>query len=162
MQSHFSHRYSPAGGAITLYRLLGLALAVSIQSCSMLSPPKVRPAVDVTGMWQGSSFGVCIARLPRCGNVVLISLSMIQDQSEISGFYRCAWGNALCRNMNTEGKIAVGSISGSNVSLRLMFEDVSSCIFSGTFSQDQGSGSYMCMQGGGLVERGYWKVRREA
>jgi hypothetical protein len=162
MQSHFTHASSTATGASRLYPLLGLALAVSIQSCSMLSPPKVRPAVDVTGMWQGSSFGVCIGRLPRCGYVVLISLSMIQDHSEISGFYRCARGNSLCRNMNTEGKIAVGSISGSNVSLRLMFEDVSSCIFNGTFSQDEGSGSYMCMQGGGLVERGYWKVRREA
>ncbi|MGO9060329.1 MAG: hypothetical protein ACLQU2_23550, partial [Candidatus Binataceae bacterium] len=66
----------------------------------------------------------------------------------------------MCRNLNTQGRIAVGKIRGSGVSLRVMFEDVSSCIFNGTFSSDSGGGAYICLQGGGIVERGYWNVRR--
>jgi hypothetical protein len=162
MLLHITHPSSAAPANITSWLLLSLSLTALIQSCAMLSPPKIRPAVDVTGMWQGSSFGACMARLPRCGAVVLISLSMIQDESKITGFYRCATGNTICRNLNTEGNIAVGTISGSSVSLRVMFEDVSSCLFNGTFSTESGSGSYICMQGGGMVERGHWKVRREA
>ena len=90
----------------------------------------------------------------------MISLSMMQDSSQITGTYRCATGNVICRNLNTQGRIAVGTISGTGVSLRIMFEDVSSCIFSGKFSSDSGAGSYICLQGGGIVERGFWKVKR--
>ena len=104
--------------------------------------------------------GSCVARMSRCGGTVLISLSMIQDKSKISGMYRCATGNAMCRNLNISGNIAVGRISGPGVSLRVMFEDVSSCIFNGTFSDDAGAGAYICMQGGGIVDRGFWKVKR--
>ena len=104
--------------------------------------------------------GSCVGRMPGCGRVVRISLSMIQTKSEVTGTYHCATGNALCRNMNTQGHIAVGQISGPGLSLRIMFQDVSSCIFNGTFSADTGGGAYICLQGGGIVERGYWNVKR--
>ncbi len=92
--------------------------------------------------------------------MVLISLSMIQTESEITGIYRCATGNTICRNLNTTGKIVAGTISGQRVSLRVMHEDVSSCLFEGAFSTDAGTGRYVCLQGGGMVERGAWKIQR--
>jgi len=126
----------------------------------MLSPPPTPPAVDVTGFWEGRSMGSCAAQMSRCGGVVLISLSMIQNQSEITGMYRCATGNVMCRNLNFNGSIAVGQIRGEGVSLRVMFEDVSSCIFNGTFTDDAGAGAYICLQGSQIVDRGFWHVRR--
>jgi hypothetical protein len=142
-------------------RLLLISIAVfPIPGCAILSPPPIRPTVDLTGFWTGRSLGACIGRLGGCGRMVLISLSLIQTESEISGVYRCATGNTICRNLNTEGKIAAGTIRGASVALRVMHEDVSSCIFQGAFSTDSGSGTYICLQGGGMVERGYWKIQR--
>ncbi len=65
----------------------------------------------------------------------------------------------MCRGMDTNGRIAAGEIRGPGVALRVMFEDVSSCIFTGTFTDEAGGGSYICLQGG-IVERGFWQVRR--
>ncbi len=97
--------------------------------------------------------------MTRCGGVVRISLTMFQNNSNITGIYGCAPGNMTCRNLNVHGRIAAGEIRGPGVSLRVMFEDVSSCIFNGTFSDEAGGGTYICLQGG-IVERGYWQVRR--
>ena len=54
----------------------------------------------------------------------------------------------------------MGQIRGPGVSLRVMFEDVSSCIFNGKFNNDTGSGAYICMLSVG-IERGVWQVKRE-
>jgi hypothetical protein len=139
---------------------VGVIAVLSVPSCALLAQRPTPPAVDVTGFWEGRSTGSCAARMARCGGVVLISLSMIQTEAAITGMYRCATGNTLCRNLNTHGLIAVGQIRGPGVSLRVMFEDVSSCIFNGTFSDHAGGGAYICMQGGGIVERGLWQVKR--
>jgi hypothetical protein len=162
MQLHFTHRYSAAVGAMTLYRLLGLAIAVLIQSCSMLSPPKVRPAIDVTGMWQGSSFGACVARLPRCGDVVLISL--VHDPGPI--------GNQRILSLR-QGQLPVPQHEHrgkdrSRIDKRVQCipaVDVRRCIelhFQRHLFAGPGQRKLHVLQGGGLVERGYWKVRREA
>ncbi len=125
----------------------------------MLWAPPPPPALDVTGLWEGRSQDACVAKMTRCGGMVRISLTMFQSSSNITGIYGCAPGNMMCRNLNFHGRIAAGEIRGPGVSLRVMFEDVSSCIFNGTFSDEAGGGTYICLQGG-IVERGYWQVRR--
>jgi hypothetical protein len=140
--------------------LLLAFIAALAGSCAMLSAPPPPPALDVTGLWEGRSEDACVAKMTRCGGVVRISLTMFQnDDASITGTYRCAPGNMMCRNLNFHGRIAAGEIRGPGVSLRVMFEDVSSCIFNGLFSDDAGGGTYICLQGG-IVERGYWQVRR--
>ena len=67
--------------------------------------------------------------------------------------------NVTCRALNSHGKIVMGQIRGPGVSLRVMFEDVSSCIFNGTFTNDTGNGAYICMLSVG-IERGVWQVKR--
>jgi hypothetical protein len=137
--------------------VLGLIAALIMAGCALWSSKPMPPSVDVTGFWAGRSFGTCGRRL---GGMSLISFSMIQNESKISGTYRCAIGPTMCRDLDTQGRIAVGSVRGPGVSLRIMFEDVSSCIFNGTFSDTVGGGDYICMQGGGMIDRGFWKVRR--
>jgi len=143
----------------TLARLFMFGVFVlGMQRCATLNQRPPPPALDVTGFWEGRSIGICSAR-SRCGGVVLISLAMIQNESSITGMYRCAPGNVTCRALNSRGKIVMGQIRGPGVSLRVMFEDVSSCIFNGTFTNDTGSGAYICMLSVGL-ERGFWQVKR--
>jgi hypothetical protein len=89
-----------------------LIAALTAQSCTLFSPPPLKPTVDVTGFWEGNSVGSCQARMARCGAVEIISLSMIQNDAQITGMYRCATGNEICRNLNTNGRIAVGSVRG--------------------------------------------------
>jgi hypothetical protein len=141
------------------YVLLGLIAGLAMHACSVFSPPPIRPTVDVTGFWEGRAIGACLPRMGRCG-MVQISLSMIQTESAVSGMYRCATGSIMCRNQNTNGRIAVGTMRGPGLSIRVMFEDVSSCIFNGTFTDVMGGGSFICMAGGGMVDRGFWRVQR--
>ena len=150
-------RIAPAGARVWL--MIGLAAALATHSCAVIQPRPLPPKVDVTGFWEGRSMGGCTAWMPGCGARVRITLSMIQNHSQVTGTYTCA-SNTLCRNLDTRGRIAVGRISGPGVSLRVMFEDVSSCIFNGTFSDTSGAGAYICLQGGGVVDRGYWEVKR--
>jgi hypothetical protein len=140
--------------------LLELIAALLMPSCTLLSPRPIAPSVDVTGFWEGRSIQICSGRLSQCGGMVRISLAMIQDQSDVSGMYECATGSVTCRNLDSQGHIAVGVVRGKGVSLRITFEDVSSCIFNGMFSDVAGGGAYICMQGGGTIDRGFWQVRR--
>ena len=135
-----------------------VVVVLGTQRCATLNQRPPPPALDVTGFWEGRSMGICSAR-SRCGGMVLISLAMIQNESSITGMYRCDASNVTCRPLNSRGKIVMGQIRGSGVSLRVMFEDVSSCIFNGTFTNDTGSGAYICMLSVG-VERGVWQVKR--
>ncbi len=132
---------------------------MAMPGCAVLEAPPQPPALDVTGIWDGLSVATCAGRMARCGGVVRISLAMIQNDSAISGTYRCSSRYAMCRSLNASGRIAVGEIRGPGVSLRVMFEDVSSCIFNGRFTAQSGGGAYVCLQGG-IVERGFWQVRR--
>ena len=133
-------------------------IVVGTQRCATLNQRPPPPALNVTGFWEGRSMGICSAR-SRCVGMVLISLAMIQNESSITGMYRCATGNVTCRALNSRGQIVMGQIRGPGVSLRVMFEDVSSCIFNGTFNNETGSGAYICMLSVG-IERGVWQVKR--
>ncbi|MGO9056143.1 MAG: hypothetical protein ACLQU2_01955, partial [Candidatus Binataceae bacterium] len=95
VSSQFPWASFTAPGSPALRLLLGVIAGLAVQSCALFSPRPVPPAVDITGFWEGRSIGACMARVSRCGAAVLISLSMIQNESEITGMYRCATGNAM-------------------------------------------------------------------
>jgi hypothetical protein len=158
-------RFSLIGAGLTarcpasLPLLLSIIAALALDGCSIFSPPRIKPTVDVTGFWEGRAIGACIPQVGRCG-MVLISLDMIQNDSDVTGTYRCANGSIMCRNHITNGRIVVGTMSGAGLSARVMFEDVSSCIFDGRFTDIQGGGTFICMQGAGMVDRGFWQVKR--
>jgi hypothetical protein len=158
-----SHSCRPSfatAGSISVRLVLCLIAGLTAKGCAQLSARPLPPTVDVTGFWEGGLIDICAGRMSGCGGIVRISLSMIQNESGIMGMYRCATASAVCRNLHTQGQIAAGEVRGGGVSLRIMFEDVSSCIFNGIFSNDAGGGAYICMQGGGMIDRGYWRVQR--
>lgn len=122
---------------------------------------------DATGLWQGTSRAGCQSLNPmgfntRCSAINNIQLTLIQEGSKISGFYKCATGNQDCRNQNDSGTLGSGEMrSGSRVALRIAMPDGSSCLFNGVLvAANQMKGAYSCYQGGGLAEQGSFQVSR--
>jgi hypothetical protein len=146
----------------TLSRTLLLAV-LAVQACgtTAMQPPK--PAVDVSGTWEGNSVtscGVMLLEKGRCGAVERISFTLFQNGADVNGTYRCAIGTMVCRAMNDRGRVVSSSVMGSLARLRVMLPDGSSCMFDGHFQGESGSGNFFCYQGGGLLEQGRWKVAR--
>lgn len=65
-----------------------------------------------------------------------------------------------CRNSNESGRVARGKMSTSPLQLRVMMPDGSDCMFNGHVRRDRIEGGYLCLQGGGLVERDIWRASR--
>jgi hypothetical protein len=125
--------------------------------------PLEKGQIDVTGVWRGQSSAECATLIPdqtRCGAVNDITLTLLQQGAKVSGFYKCGYGNMDCRNGNETGKIALGTMGSSLLQMRVMMPDGSDCMFNGRPKGDAIEGGYLCLQGGGLIERGIWRARR--
>jgi hypothetical protein len=116
----------------------------------------------VTGVWQGQTSATC-AMTPdrtRCGAVNYITFTLFQHGSEVTGSYKCAYGNLNCRNMNDTGRVVNGKMGQTLLTMLVMLPDGSSCRFSGQPKADNIQGGYTCTQGGARVEQGLWKAQR--
>ena len=136
---------------------------LALQACGAAALAPEKPAVNVTGTWQGNTVTSCGKMLyeqGRCGAVERITFTLFQDGADVKGTYRCAFGTMVCRNMNDSGRVVSSSVSGSLARLRVMLPDGSSCMFDGHFKHESAAGNFLCYQGGGLLEQGRWKVAR--
>jgi hypothetical protein len=117
---------------------------------------------EVAGVWQGRSAAGCESPLrnSRCHAVNEVTFTLLQEGSTVSGFYKCAYGNTDCRKSNDIGRISNGSVGRKLLTMRIMMPDGSSCIFNGQPKTDKIEGGYLCLQGGGIVERGTWTALR--
>jgi len=118
----------------------------------------------VTGVWEGTSISDCgfisTDDTQRCAAMQNITLTMFQQGDRVTGRYRCAYGNRVCRNMDEEGVIRNGSMNGRRLWMRVMLEDGSMCAFTAMPQADVMEGGYSCYQGGGLLERGVFRTER--
>jgi hypothetical protein len=135
-------------------------------AASSSSAPTGGAAQGFTGLWEGTSTSTCMPMQPdisRCNAVQEITLQIFQNGSKLTGHYTCAFGNTVCRDTNTTGKIADGTTRPGGIALRVMLPDGSSCLYNGRLTQRSANaidGSYFCMQGGGYLERGKFQVER--
>jgi hypothetical protein len=140
-----------------------LTLTVAF-GCATGNQPSVSWPADLRGVWEGKSTEWCnpmFTEVGRCNAVVNITLTMFQKGSKITGYYRCATGNTICRNNNDGGVISSGSVIDNHLLLRVsMSEDRSSCIYNGHITDSTVRGGYHCYQGGGLVDQGMWRAGR--
>ena len=172
------------GRSRILRRRLALTLAIVIWGCAgvhqagdaALKPPggsermiaQAAPAkgvknLGVSGVWQGISISNCEidpADPGRCNAEQRITLTMFQQGSEITGFYKCAFGNQMCRHLNESGVIRNGSMQRSRLMMRVMHEDGSMCFFTGRPDGNSFEGGYECLQGGGIIEQGVFQTQR--
>jgi len=99
---------------------VGLVAILALASgCATLNEPKVRVVAppggysasspdqsdsatsrNVTGVWEGTGLTDCTgfqAEPHRCNAVVNVTLTMLQEQERVTGFYRCATGTVMCQ-----------------------------------------------------------------
>lgn len=151
---------------------LAIVLCAGVfQACASAAPQARAAAIPangslseaIAGVWDGTSITGCMPLQPeptRCNAVSDIELTMLQHHSRITGFYRCATGTMVCRNLDETGVITNGRMHGKMLSFRVLMPDGSSCLFFGIPSKGRVSGNYLCLQGGGFVERGRWQARK--
>jgi len=124
---------------------------------------QARPVSGVTGVWQGVSHADCIdvtiGNPGRCGATQNIMLTMMQQGDTVSGFYKCAYGTEVCRNLDENGVIRNGRMTSGRLTMRVMLEDGSMCFFTGRPLEGVIEGRYSCLQGGGVVERGAFRTQ---
>ncbi len=106
----------------------------------------------VTGVWEGMSQG------PRAA-MRYITLTMVQQGNEVTGYYKCAYGTQLCRNMEETGVIKDGKMIGKRLMMRVMLGDGSTCYFTGVPQGDKLQGVYICNYGTG-GEGGRFRTER--
>jgi hypothetical protein len=120
------------------------AVALALQGCSATARSEVRPAADVTGVWVGGSMATCAAffyQAGRCMAEQRIGFTLVQDKSNVSGFYTCRYGNQTCLNENERGKVVEASMGDQLLSMRVMMDDGMDCIFHGVSLGDRLGGA---------------------
>ncbi|HTW88167.1 MAG TPA: hypothetical protein VMD75_09180 [Candidatus Binataceae bacterium] len=153
LQSDVVGESAPAGGSPTARA--GISQASDQQG-----------SIPLPGYWVGTTTAFCNLNPSefdlRCNSTNVITLSLLQEEKGVTGFYKCSFGNQACRDQNDSGKVAASSMHGRRFQMRIALPDLSSCIFQGAANGPSSiRGAYFCYQGGGLMEQGQFQIRRE-
>jgi hypothetical protein len=135
--------------------ILVAVAAQALSACAFQRPSADRglaePLADFKGVFAGDS-------ISNDGRRVKITFDIQQSGKEFAGTYRCAAGNANCRNQISQGWVK-GSVDAS--SFRVSLQDGSWCFFTmGAFYLNSGEGDYTCYQGAAIVEQGAFELKR--
>ena len=155
-------------GALVSILLFALCACATTSNVPInTDPDSARPAPSanpgVSGVWQGVSIANCEGDPSdpgRCNAEQKITLTMFQQRDGITGFYKCAFGNQLCRHLDETGLIRDGTLKYTRLTFRVMLEDGSMCLFTGRPAANEFEGGYECLQGGGIIEQGIFQTRR--
>lgn len=156
--------------AILLSLVYGCATAfLKSESPQMSEAPKTSAmpvalsASNITGVWHGRSFADCpiitTTNPGRCGAMQLITLTMFENGGQITGSYRCSYGNENCRDEAETGVIRNGQMTRRLLRIAVMLEDGSMCRFTGMPQNGVLEGRYQC-HWGGPMEQGGFRVER--
>jgi hypothetical protein len=127
------------------------------------APTQVQPGKvgSVVGVWNGLTLANCsTSPSDRCNAQQKITLTMIETDQGLRGYYRCAYGTLNCYNMNETGKIVDATLSGAQFTARVQMPDGTSCVYTGRTAGNGVNGGYSCYGGGALIESGSWKGQR--
>jgi hypothetical protein len=140
--------------------LIGMLIAGLAVVCRAAGPG----SDAILGTWEGTTVARCPGTSPgRCNAQQKISITLREsDSSKIAGSYTCAYGNQTCLRQNNSGQVSNVRLAGSRINFRVMMPDGTSCIFNGNVANNDISGGYSCYSGGGLLEQGSWRTRRES
>lgn len=141
-----------------------LAMCAAPMRAAAITPGDARPHPysGVIGVWEGTTVAICPGSAAnRCNAQQKITLTLVEGEGgQLGGFYKCAYGNMNCYNMNDTGKIISAALAGAMLRLRVLMPDGTSCMFNGRLAEGGVSGGYSCYTGGSLLERGSWRARR--
>jgi hypothetical protein len=143
-----------------------IAFFVIVATIHATKVPARAQATNVSGLWSGTTVVTPCFFVSggRCNAQNKITLQLTDQNSQITGNYTCAYGNMICRNGGADntGTVVWSRISGNQMRLNLAIPaDGSNCYYNGMLpSANTMHGTYMCYNGGALVEEGVWDVKR--
>jgi len=148
---------------LTMIFVLSVTLAVgscSTQGARGSDPPRTQdpapdasdPLLNFTGIWIGTSTS------SADGAKVKIAFNIKREGNKFTGDYRCAPGNAICRNNVQRGWVH-GQISARGFGVSE--EDTSWCVFfMRRFHAAVADGEYTCYMNGGIADLGVFELKR--
>jgi hypothetical protein len=142
--------------AFLLTLAVGWRSAGGAQSSDTPSPPERTPdasgpLLSFSGLWVGTSTS------SAGGAKVKIAFNIKRTGNKFKGDYRCAPGNAVCRN-NTPNGWVTGQTSARG--FRVAMEDTSWCMyFMDDFYPPKADGEYTCYMNGGIADQGTFKLK---
>lgn len=144
--------------------LIGLS-APCAQAASNEAAVKPRNSErSLVGVWEGTTIAICPGSIrSRCNAHQKVTITLIEGaRSKLGGYYKCAYGNSNCYNMNETGKVASVNYTHGRLWIRVMMPDGTSCLFNGVvIGGNTINGGYSCSAGGGKFERGSWRAKRK-
>ena len=115
------------------------------------TPDSPDPLMDFTGIWKGRSVSSMNAASAK------ITFSVKRVGNQLKGDYRCAAGNAICRNNLQRGWVT-GQVNARG--FRVAMEDTSWCMyFMDDFYPPKADGEYTCYMSGGIADQGTFKLK---
>jgi hypothetical protein len=134
---------------------IGLVIATLIGGCATdkraQNPDSAKPLADFNGLFSGET-------ISGDNHRVEVSFNVERQGDRISGTYRCAPGNATCRNQMLKGSVS-GAVDARGIQVSL--QDGSWCLYNlDKFYRGESEGDYSCYLGGMLVEHGVFNLKR--
>jgi hypothetical protein len=161
-----------AAGLLTVVLMLGCASSTQTGTSYSSTPPPTpaataadaaKPREHVMGVWDGTTLASCDSMLRfenRCNAQQKVTITLLEGKdSKLGGYYKCAYGNQNCYNLNETGKVVDATLNGSRVSMRVIMRDGTTCRFSGLDKGGDINGGYACYSGGSVLEQGSWRAR---
>jgi hypothetical protein len=125
--------------------------SATVQRTPAAAPDAPDPLIDFTGIWKGTSTSTMNAAK------VKITFDVKREGNKLTGIYRCAPLNAVCRNNVQRGWLR-GTINARGFTVSM--EDTSWCTFSlDEFYPPVGDGEYTCYMGGMLADQGTFEIK---
>lgn len=139
-----------------------LLLTLAVCSCSThgsdtprildRTPDASAPLQNFSGVWAGTSTS------SADGAKVKIAFNIKREGNKFTGAYRCAPGNAICRNNVQRGWVH-GQIAARGFGVSE--EDTSWCVFfMRRFHPPAAEGEYTCYLNGGISDLGVFELKR--
>ncbi len=146
---------------------LALAAALLLAGCAAgsdaIATSRASSDADLTGVWEGFAVDDCTFRkvnLAQCAGTVHVMLTLIQQESAVSGFYKCTAGTIACQREEEAGRIISGQSAARRLGFRVMLPDGGSCIYRSLWRDNVIDGSYFCVGGEIILGRGWFTVER--
>lgn len=120
--------------------------------------PQSRKGSDLLGIWEGTTVARNVSEPGRRGAQQLVTITLLEGQnSTITGYYKCSYGNQTCFGQNTTGNVMAASLEGSRILINVRLPDATTCILSGEVMNSLATGGYTVYTGGGILEQGDWR-----
>jgi len=113
--------------------------------------------------WAGTSKTLCgplKTDFRRCNAQQKIKFDLVQTGINLRGTYECAYGNATCRGSQNKGTVTQGTLDGTHLEMVVTTPNKSNCRYRGVLTDIMGKGTYKCVGGSELEERGTWRIQR--